>query len=71
MVWASLLKELLEVICDRPRLTLATARYSHGAHDDGAACLLVDAAIVAGCDCGLLAALPAPFLAALGASLAC
>jgi hypothetical protein len=57
--------ELLEVVRGRSRLMLAVACDSHSAHHDGAACLLVDAAIIVSCGCSLLAALLAPLLAAL------
>jgi hypothetical protein len=65
MIQASLLKELLEVVCGWSRLTLATACDSHDMHHDEAAYFLVDASIVVGHGCDLLAALLAPLLAAL------
>jgi hypothetical protein len=52
VVWESLLKELLEVVCRQLHLTLATIYDSHGVHSDEATCTLVDAAVVVdrGCD---------------------
>jgi hypothetical protein len=67
VVRASLLKELLEVVRGRLRLTLASACDGHDVHHNGAACLLVDAIIIVDRGCGLLAALLAPLLATLGA----
>jgi hypothetical protein len=65
VVWENLLKELLEVVRGQSRLTLAAAYDSHGANQNGAACLLVDAAVIVGRGCSLLAALFAPLLAVL------
>jgi hypothetical protein len=69
VVRASLLKELLEVVQGRPRLTLATVCDSHGMHHDGAAYLLVNAIIIIGHCCGFLMVLLETLLAALGSLL--
>jgi hypothetical protein len=66
VVWASLLKEFLEVVRGRPWLTLATASNNHGVYHDGAAFLLVDATVVIGRCYGLLVVLLAPLPATLG-----
>jgi hypothetical protein len=67
VVQASLLQELFEVVCGRPRLTLAAASGCRDAHHPGAAYLLANATVAIGCNCGLLVVLLAPPLAALGA----
>jgi hypothetical protein len=69
MVQANHLKELLKVVRGWPLMSLAAACDSHDAHLDIVACLLVDAAIITDRGCGLLAALLAPLLAALGSLL--
>jgi hypothetical protein len=69
VVQANLLKELLDVVRGQSCLTLAASYDSHGARHDGAACLLVNATIIIGRGCGLLAVLLAPLLAAPGALL--
>jgi hypothetical protein len=46
MVRASLFKEILEVVRGRPRLMLAAAYDSRGAHHNKAIYLLVDATII-------------------------
>jgi hypothetical protein len=69
VVRANLLKELLDVVRGRPRLMLATACNSHGAHHAGAIWLLVDATAIIGRGCSLLVTVLAPLLAALGALL--
>jgi hypothetical protein len=66
VVWTSLLEELLEVVRGRPHLALAIAYGSHDTHHAEAACLLVVATIVVGRGYGLLKALLAHLLAALG-----
>jgi hypothetical protein len=65
VVRENLCKELLEVVRGWPRLMLAAAYDSRGAHHDRAACLLVDVAVIINRGCGLLAALLAPLLSAL------
>jgi hypothetical protein len=67
MVRSSLFKELLEVVCGWPRLTLAATRDCHGVLHVGAAYLHVEVIIIVGC--GLLLVLLMPFLVALGALL--
>jgi hypothetical protein len=69
VVRASLLKGLLEVVHGRSRLTLPAACGRCGMPHVGVPCLLVDATVVVGHGCGLLAMLLAPLLAALGALL--
>jgi hypothetical protein len=54
------------VVSGRSRLMLAATCDSHGAHHAGAACLLVDAAVIAGRGCGLLLVLLVPLFATLG-----
>jgi hypothetical protein len=65
VVQASLLKELLKVVCGRPRLTLAAAYGGRGAHQAGAIRLLVVATIIDGRDCSLLMVLFVPLPSAL------
>jgi hypothetical protein len=60
VVWVSLPKELLEVVHGQSRLTLGTAHGSRGALHVRAACLLVDANVVAGHGCSLLKMLLVP-----------
>jgi hypothetical protein len=69
VVWTSLFEELFEVVCGRPRLTLAAACGHHGVHHTRAACLFVGATIIIGRGCGLLVVVLAPLLVALGALL--
>jgi hypothetical protein len=66
IVWTSLLKELLEVVSGRLRLTLAAACGSHDVHHAGAACLPAVATVAVGCGCSLLKTLLAPLPTALG-----
>jgi hypothetical protein len=68
VVWASLFKELLKVVCGRLRLTHAATCSHRSALHIGAAYLLVDAVVISD-SCGLLTALLAPVPAALGALL--
>jgi hypothetical protein len=66
VVRASLLKELLEVICGRLCLTLVIACGGRNVHHVGATRLLVATAVIIDRVCGLLTALLAPLLVALG-----
>jgi hypothetical protein len=66
VVQASLLQEVLEVICGWPRLTLATAYSCRGAYHARAARLLVVATVITGRRCDLLTALLASLLATHG-----
>jgi hypothetical protein len=65
VVWASLLKELLKVVCGRSHLMLTAARGSRGVHHAGAACLLVVVDVIADRGCDLLKMLLVPLLATL------
>jgi hypothetical protein len=67
MVWAGFLKEPLEVVCGRPRLTLVAACGSQDAPHVGIARLPVIAIIMVGRGRGPLKALLAPLCAALDA----
>jgi hypothetical protein len=69
VVWACLFKELLEVVHGWPRLMLATAYDHRSVLHVRAACLLLDVAIIVDRDCGLLAVLLVPPIAALCALL--
>jgi hypothetical protein len=60
------LEELLKVVCRRSCLALANAYGSHDAPHAGAACYLIVATFVVGCDYYPLRTLLAPLLAALG-----
>jgi hypothetical protein len=64
MLWASLFKELLKVVCGWPPLALAAACNLRSMAHTGATCSLVDAAIVV--SRGLLAALFSNLLATYG-----
>jgi hypothetical protein len=66
VVWASLLKELLEVVHQWPRLAFALTYGSHDSHHTGATCLLVVATIIIGRGCSLLKALLVPHPTILG-----
>jgi hypothetical protein len=66
MVRTSLLKELLKVVHGWSHLMLAAACDGCGTHNAGGTRLIVDAAIVADRNCGLLMALLVPLLATLG-----
>jgi hypothetical protein len=67
VVWASLLEELLEVVCGRPRLALGAACDSRDAHDASPPppYLATVTTIIVDRGCGLLKKLLAPFPAAL------
>jgi hypothetical protein len=67
MVWASLLKALLEVFRGWPCLMLAIAYNNRGGCHARAARLLAIADVIAACGCGLQKTLLAPLLVAPGA----
>jgi hypothetical protein len=68
MVWASLLKRLLKVVCGLSCLVFAAACDSHGVHHARAACLLAVATVIVGRGYSLLKALLARLPAALAPS---
>jgi hypothetical protein len=69
VVLSSFLKEPLEVVCRRPRLTLVAACSGQSASHAGAARLPIVAIIMVGCGRGPLDALLAPLFATLDALL--